>query len=85
MVVYISLYNGFRYDYSDAFEQRADLFKEGRKVMRMSTMKGIAAGGLFGFTVGAGMMMMPQGKRMKRVLAKNGPQLMKQVADCWIK
>lgn len=48
-------------------------------------MKGIAAGGLFGFTVGAGMMMMPQGKRMKRVLAKNGPQLMKQVADCWIK
>lgn len=53
--------------------------------MRLSTMKGIAAGSLLGMTVGAGLMMMPQGKRMKRVLAKNGPQLMKQVADCWIK
>lgn len=53
--------------------------------MRLTTMKGIAAGSLLGMTVGAGLMMMPQGKRMKRVLAKNGPQLMKQVADCWIK
>ena len=53
--------------------------------MRMSTMRGIAAGGLLGLTVGAGMMMMPQGKRMKRVLAKNGPQLIKQMADCWTK
>lgn len=53
--------------------------------MRVSTMKGIAAGGLLGLTVGAGMMMMPQGKRMKRVLAKNGLQLFKQVADCWVK
>ncbi|MGN0775143.1 MAG: hypothetical protein ACI4MM_00555 [Candidatus Ventricola sp.] len=48
-------------------------------------MKGMAAGGLLGLTVGAGLMMMPQGKRMKRVLAKNGPQLVKQVAECWIK
>lgn len=53
--------------------------------MRVSTMKGIAAGGLLGLTVGAGLMMTPQGKRMKRVLAKNGPQLAKQVAECWIK
>ncbi|MGN0772203.1 MAG: hypothetical protein ACI4O4_00145 [Candidatus Ventricola sp.] len=53
--------------------------------MRVSTMKGMAAGGLLGLTVGAGLMMMPQGKRMKRVLAKNGPQLVKQVAECWIK
>lgn len=53
--------------------------------MRMSTMKGIAAGSLVGITVGAGLMMMPQGKRMKRVLAKNGPQLVKQVAECWTK
>ena len=52
--------------------------------MRVSTMKGMAAGGLLGLTVGAGLMMMPQGKRMKRVLAKNGPQLVKQVAECWI-
>ena len=50
--------------------------------MRVSTM---AAGSLIGLTVGAGLMMMPQGKRMKRVLAKNGPQLVKQVAECWIR
>lgn len=53
--------------------------------MRVSTMKGMAAGGLLGLTVGAGLMMMPQGKRMKRVLAKNGPQLVRQVAECWMK
>ena len=53
--------------------------------MRLTTMKGLAAGSLLGMTVGAGLMMMPQGKRMKRVLSKNGPQLMKQMADCWMK
>lgn len=53
--------------------------------MRISTMKGIAAGGLLGLTVGAGLMMTPQGKRMKRVIAKNGPQIARQMADCWTK
>lgn len=53
--------------------------------MRVSTMKGLAAGGLLGLTVGAGLMMTPQGKRMKRILAKNGPQLARQMADCWTK
>ena len=51
--------------------------------MRLSTMKGMAAGGLLGLTVGAGLMMTPQGKRMKRVLSKNGSHKAKQVADCW--
>ena len=51
--------------------------------MRLSTMKGMAAGGLLGLTVGAGLMMTPQGKRMKRVLSKNGSHLAKQVADSW--
>ena len=51
--------------------------------MRISTMKGIAAGSLFGLTVGTGIMMMPQGKRMKRVLAKNGTQMVRQLAECW--
>ena len=51
--------------------------------MRLSTMKGMAAGGLLGLTVGAGLMMTPQGKRMKRVLSKNGSHSAKQVADCW--
>ena len=55
------------------------------KRMRMSAMKGIAAGSLLGLTVGAGLMMTPQGKRMKRVIAKGGPQLARQVADCWTK
>lgn len=48
-------------------------------------MKGIAAGGLIGLTVGTGLMMMPQGKRMKRVLAKNGPMVARQLAECWMK
>ena len=51
--------------------------------MRLSTMKGMAAGGLLGLTVGAGLMMTPQGKRMKRVLSKNGSHLAIQVADFW--
>ena len=41
--------------------------------MRISTMKGIAAGSLVGMTLGAGLMMTPQGKRMKKVLAKKRP------------
>ena len=53
--------------------------------MRLSTMRGVAAGSLIGLTVGAGLMMTPQGKRMKRVLSKNGPQLARQVADCWMR
>lgn len=53
--------------------------------MRMSTMKGIAAGSLIGLSVGTGVMMMPQGKRMKRVLVKNGSQMIRQLAECWIK
>ena len=53
--------------------------------MRISTMKGLAAGSLIGLSVGTGMMMMPQGKRMKRVLAKNGSQMIRQLAQCWMK
>lgn len=53
--------------------------------MRMSTMRGVAAGGILGLTLGAGLMMTPQGKRMKRVLAKGAPQLARQMVDCWAK
>ena len=52
--------------------------------MRLSTMKGIAVGSLMGMTVCAGLMMTPQGKRMKRVLSKNGSHLAHQVVDCWM-
>ena len=48
-------------------------------------MRGIVAGSMLGVTLGAGLMMMPQGKKMKRVLAKGAPQLARQVADCWLK
>lgn len=47
-------------------------------------MKGIAAGSVLGMTVGAGLMMTPRGKRMKKVLMRGGSQLAKQVMDCWI-
>lgn len=53
--------------------------------MRMSTMKGMAAGSLIGLSVGTGVMMMPQGKKMKRVLARNGSQMIRQLAECWVK
>lgn len=53
--------------------------------MRLSTMKGIAMGGMVGLTLGAGLMMTPQGKRMKRVLSRGGRQLASQLADCWMK
>lgn len=53
--------------------------------MRISTMKGIAAGSLIGLTVGTGLMMMPQGKKMKRVLEKNGSIMARQLAQCWSK
>lgn len=53
--------------------------------MRISTVKGLAAGGLIGMTVGTGVMMMPQGKKMKRVLMKNGSQMIRQLAECWIR
>ena len=53
--------------------------------MRLSTMKGMAMGSMLGLTLGAGLMMMPQGKRMKRVLQKSGRQLANQLADCWMK
>jgi len=64
---------------------RADLLEGGEEFMRISTMKGIAAGSLMGMTLGAGLMMTPQGKRMKRVIAKNGPMMFRQLADCWTK
>lgn len=47
-------------------------------------MKGLAAGGMLGVTVGAGLMMTPRGKRMKRVLMRGGSQLAKQIVDCWM-
>lgn len=52
--------------------------------MRLSTMKGLAAGGMLGLTVGAGLMMSPRGKKMKRIFIRSGAQIAKQIKDCWI-
>ena len=53
--------------------------------MRLSTIRGLAAGGLFGVTLGAGLMMTPQGKRMKRIVSRSGQEMLRQIADCWTK
>jgi len=47
-------------------------------------MKGLAAGSMLGMTIGAGFMMTSRGKRMKRVLMRNGMHMAKQVMDCWM-
>ena len=53
--------------------------------MRLSTMRGLAAGSVVGLTLGAGLMMTPQGKRMKRVVSRNGQEMLRQIAQCWMK
>ena len=55
-----------------------------RNKVRISTMKGLAAGGVLGMTIGASLLMMPQGRRMKKVLTKGGSQLARQIMDCWV-
>ena len=52
--------------------------------MRFSTMKGLAAGGMIGMTVGAGLMMTTRGKRMQRVLMKSGSQFARQLLGSWM-
>lgn len=47
-------------------------------------MKGLAAGGVIGMTVGASLMMTTRGKRMKRVLMKGGSHLARQLMDSWM-
>jgi hypothetical protein len=47
-------------------------------------MAGMMAGGVVGIAVGAGLLMMPQGKHVKRVLEKSAAHVKHQVAD-WMK
>ncbi len=51
--------------------------------MRFSTFRGLAAGSVLGIAVGASMMMMPQGRKMKRVLDKGSMALKKQMMGMW--
>jgi len=52
--------------------------------VRFSTMKGLAAGGVIGMTIGAGVMMTTRGKKMKRIIMKSGSQLAKQLTGNWM-
>jgi hypothetical protein len=45
----------------------------------MSTFRGLAAGSVLGVAVGASMMLMPQGRKMKRALDKGGAVLKRQM------
>jgi hypothetical protein len=49
----------------------------------MSTFRGLAAGSVLGVAVGAGVMLMPQGRKMKRILDKGGVALKKQIQGMW--
>ena len=51
--------------------------------MRMSTFRGMAAGSVLGLAMGAGLMMMPQGRKMKRMLDKGSAQIKKLMMDLW--
>ncbi len=51
--------------------------------MRMSTFRGLVSGSVLGMAVGASMMLMPQGRKMKRMLEKSSGVLRKQMLDLW--
>ena len=48
--------------------------------MKLSTLGSLAAGSMLGVALGAGMMMMPQGKKMKRAIDKSGAAMKKQMS-----
>lgn len=49
--------------------------------MKLSTISGLAAGSMLGVAVGASLMMMPQGRKMKRALGKSGAIMKKQMNE----
>ncbi|MDR3051934.1 MAG: hypothetical protein LBU67_09485 [Oscillospiraceae bacterium] len=51
--------------------------------MRFSTFRGLAAGSVIGLAVGAGMMMTPQARKVRRALDKGGAAIKKQMMDMW--
>ena len=51
--------------------------------MRFSTFRGLAAGSMLGIAVGAAVMRMPQGRRLKRALDKGGAMLRRQMTGMW--
>ena len=52
---------------------------KGETFVKLSTLSSMAAGGMLGVALGAGMMMMPQGKKMKRAIDKSSAAMKKQM------
>jgi len=51
--------------------------------MRLSTFRGLAAGSVLGMAVGAAVMLMPQGRRLRCALHRSGAVLRKQMLGMW--
>lgn len=52
--------------------------------MKAKTVAGLMAGSALGIALGAGLMMMPQGKQMRRALEKGASGISKSVSN-WMK
>jgi len=51
--------------------------------MRLSTFRGLAAGSMLGLAVGATVMLMPQGRKLRRALDKSGAVIRRQMSGMW--
>lgn len=51
--------------------------------MKISTLGGMAAGSVLGLAVGASMMMMPQSRKMRRMMARGSSLIKKQMEQLW--
>jgi hypothetical protein len=52
--------------------------------MKATTMAGMVAGSVVGIALGAGLMMVPQGRHMKKALEKGATQVQKHLHD-WMR
>ena len=52
---------------------------KGETVLKLASIGGLAAGSMLGIALGASMMTMPQGKRMKRAIDKSSAVMKKQM------
>jgi len=51
--------------------------------MRLSTFRGLAAGSMLGMAVGATVMLMPHGRKLRRALDKSGAVIRRQMTGMW--
>ena len=57
--------------------------KQLRPVRILPDFTQMAAGSVLGLAMGAGLMMMPKGRKMKRMLDKGSAQLKRQMKEMW--